>query len=62
MKKIVIGMLFLAAMASTSLYAAGKKSVKKSDKCSKTEVGCCKKGEKKSACCMDKAEASEKKK
>ena len=62
MKKIAIGMLFVAAVATTSLFATEKKSVKKSDKCAKTEIGCCKKGEKKSACCMDKAEASETKK
>lgn len=54
MKKIIVGTLLMAVVASTALYATEKKS-KKDEKCTKTEVGCCKKGEKASACCKDKA-------
>ncbi|MES2518046.1 MAG: hypothetical protein V4585_08060 [Bacteroidota bacterium] len=49
MKNVILGLSLLAFVANVSL--ANDKD--KNKKCEKTEVGCCKKGEKASKCCAD---------
>ncbi len=56
MKKIILGLFVVAALSATTSYGLGKKSSKKGKVCTKTEAGCCKKGEKAHACCADMAE------
>lgn len=51
MKKIILGLSLLAFVASSSF--AGDKDKDKNAKCEKTQVGCCKKGEKATKCCAD---------
>ncbi len=54
MKKIIIGFVVVAALSATVSYGIGKKASKKDKVCTKTEAGCCKKGEKATACCAEK--------
>jgi hypothetical protein len=56
MKKIIMGLFVVAALSATASYGIGKKAAKKGKVCTKTEAGCCKKGEKAHACCADMAE------
>lgn len=49
MKKVILGLSLLAFVANVSLASDKDKN----KKCEKTEVGCCKKGEKASKCCAD---------
>jgi hypothetical protein len=52
MKKALLGLSFLAFMATTTL--AQETAYKdKNAKCEKTQAGCCKKGEKATKCCAD---------
>jgi hypothetical protein len=51
MRKLILGVALLAMVANVSL--AGDKDKDKNKKCEKTEVGCCKKGEKATKCCAD---------
>jgi hypothetical protein len=50
MKKALLGLSFLAFMATTAL---AQETADKDKKCEKTEAGCCKKGEKATKCCAD---------
>ena len=49
MKKVILGVSLLAFVANVSLATDKDKN----KKCEKTEMGCCKKGEKASKCCAD---------
>jgi hypothetical protein len=52
MKKALLGLSFLAFMATTTL-AQESADKDKNAKCEKTQAGCCKKGEKETKCCAD---------
>ena len=51
MKKLLFVLTLAVAVSSSSFAVGGKKAAKKT--CTKTEMGCCKKGEKVSACCAN---------